>query len=280
MVTTAGLVLFSLAIILLTRMYVSFNPPEFLRSYRDPEGNYCGNNISGLFRRKYHLRPQFSSESLGSLEDQGQDGNEEREKEEHGHKKGRKRNTTGPVLGHARGESTKDSMGYPSRHTVPVIPRLRAATTAATFTSKQQDRTVDDDKRAILHHLRNPSSSTSDSHRFRTSLPAIPTTIPSPQPRRQWLDLDISKIHYHGSLEPFSTDDEVLKTIQGLQTGSSSSNSNSAFEYARTRDMTVVWEGGQWCCLEGRTLYILKAVGWTGRVRARVLVDQGAGATL
>ncbi|KAF9145620.1 hypothetical protein BGX30_007955 [Mortierella sp. GBA39] len=289
MVTTTGLALFSLAVIILTRIYVSFNPPDFLRPYRDLDGNYCGSNSSSPFRRKYHLRPQVSSESPDNSEDQGQDDNEE--KEEHGHEKELKRNTSRPVSGHAEGESARDRMGCPSRHTVQVIPRPRAATAAATFTSKQQDRTVDDDKLAIVHHLQNPSSSASDPHHFHTSLPSIPTTIPTTiptaQPRRQWLDLDISNIHYHGSLGPFGTDDEVLKTIQVLQTGSSSNNSNSnggggynAFEYARTRGMTVVWEDAQWCCLEGRTLYILKAIGWTGRVRARVLVDQGAGATL
>ncbi|KAG9071393.1 hypothetical protein KI688_005604 [Linnemannia hyalina] len=285
MVTTTGLALFSLAVIILTRIYVSFNPPDFLRPYRDLDGNYCGSNYcSSPFRRKYHLRPQISSESPDNSEGQGQDGNEK--KEEHGHEKEVKRNTSRPLPGHAGGESARDRMGYPSRHTAQAIPRPRAATTAATFTSKQQDRTVDDDKLAIVHHLRNPSSSTSDSHHFHTSLPSIPTIIPTAQPHRQWLDLDISNIHYHGSLGPFGTDDEVLKTIQVLQTGfSSNSNSNSgggysAFEYARTRGMTVVWEDAQWCCLEGRTLYILKAIGWTGQVRARVLVDQSAGATL
>ncbi|KAF9547915.1 hypothetical protein EC957_007642 [Mortierella hygrophila] len=258
---------------------------DFLRPYRDLDGNYCGSNSSSLFRRKYHLRPQVSSESPGNSEDQGQDDNEE--KEEHRHEKELKRNTSRSVPGHAGGESAMDRMGYPSRHTAQVNPRLRAATTVATFTSKQQDKTVNDDKLAIVHHLRNPSSSTPDPHHFHTSLPSIPTTIPTAQPRRQWLDLDISNIHYHGSLGPFGTDDEVLKLIQVLQTDSSSYDSNSnggggysAFEYARTRGMTVIWEDAQWRCLEGRTLYILKAIGWTGRVRARVLVDQGAGATL
>lgn len=287
MVTTGGLALLSLAVIILTRIYVSFNPPAFLRPYRDLDGNYCGNNSSSPFRRKYHLRPQVSSESLGSSEDQGQHKNEEKEKEEHGLEKELKGNTSRPVPGHVRGESARYDMGYPSQHTVQLIPSPRAATTVATFISKQQDRTVDDDKLAILHYLRNPLSSTSDPHHFNISHPTLPTTIPTAQPHRQWLDLDISNIHYHGSLEPFGTDDEVLKTIQVLQIGTSNNNSNSidgggcgAFEYARTRGMTVVWEGGQWCCLEGRTLYILKAVGWTGRVRARVLVDQGTAATL
>ncbi|KAF9142686.1 hypothetical protein BG015_000703 [Linnemannia schmuckeri] len=279
MSTTAGLALFSLAAIILTRIYVSFNPPDFLRQYRDPDGDYCGNS-SSPFRRYHHLRLQVVSESLGSKEDQVQDDNKETEKEERGHENELKQDTSRPVLEHVDEEAqAKTRMDHPGRHTVHVTPRSRV-TAALTFTSKQ-DRTMDDNL-TILHHLPNSSPSLSSDHHFYTSLPTIPTT----QPRRPWLDLEISNIHYHGSLEPFGTDDEVIKTIHDLQTSGSTSNSNSdggcsASGYARLWGMTVIWEDGQWCCLEGRTLYILKAVGWTGRVRARVLVDQDSiGATV
>ncbi|KAF8941818.1 hypothetical protein BGZ47_007156 [Haplosporangium gracile] len=145
------------------------------------------------------------------------------------------------------------------------------------------DQGQDDNKKAEKEERRHENELKQD-----TSRPVLEHADEKAQARTSmdYPDLEISNIHYHGSLESFGTDDEVLKTIHDLQTSGSTSNSNSdggcsASEYARTRSMTVVWEGGQWCCLEGRTLYILKAVGWTGRVRARVLVDQdSAGATL
>ncbi|KAF9580103.1 hypothetical protein BGW38_003381 [Lunasporangiospora selenospora] len=83
-----------------------------------------------------------------------------------------------------------------------------------------------------------------------------------------FLTLDLSEIHYNGSLDDkFERDSEVLESIRALRAGQRDVNKECP-------DMTVVWEGGRWCCLEGRTLYILRALQWQGKVKVRVLVDK------
>ncbi|KAF9356229.1 hypothetical protein BGX34_010025 [Mortierella sp. NVP85] len=86
-------------------------------------------------------------------------------------------------------------------------------------------------------------------------------------PVPNYISLDISEIDYNGSLEKFDQDPEVLESIRDLKAGQRDMDKECP-------TMTMIWEGGRWCCLEGRTLYILRALEWKGQVRVRVLVDK------
>ncbi|KAK3834558.1 MAG: hypothetical protein J3R72DRAFT_218343 [Linnemannia gamsii] len=294
MVTTAGLALFALAIVLLTRAYVSINPPDFLRQYRDPDGNFCSSSSRHYLRSHVLLVEDEEEEERqggnGEDDDEGFGDREEDEKEKHG--EGQEPQQEHELKQDESGlgvEQARSRLNRPHQHTMNVVSRQRTVATKTLVTRRRafscspedmmtlmddewrMATSLQDDKQAILRHLRNSFSSSSPS----TSIPPPPTLQP---PRRhhyrQWLDLDISTIHYHGSLEPFANDFEILKTIQTLKT---SATTNTPEHFARSARLTVVWEKGQWCCLEGRTLYVLKAVAWEGRVRAQVLVDQGGG---
>jgi hypothetical protein len=293
MITISGLALLALAIVLLTRAYVSFNPPDFLRQYKDADGNYC--NRKSL---PPHVLPAVlescsrdgggdrkeDNEGFRDKKDEEHDGNERLEQ-----KQDQKQQMEQNIVQDESGVSIEQARsGWHTMH-VDVGERIDSANTFAgrgelpilpyktTSTENEWERSNQDHKPVIICHPKNPPQTAA-------TTPIIPTPLPIPtlQPRcRRWLDLDISSIHYHGSLEPFGADPETLKTIQDLKT---STTHRRVVRMARTVGLTVVWENGEWCCLEGRMLYVLRAVGWTGQVRARVLVDhcggEGAGASL
>ncbi|KAI7821253.1 hypothetical protein BC939DRAFT_456275 [Gamsiella multidivaricata] len=92
-----------------------------------------------------------------------------------------------------------------------------------------------------------------------------------------FMEMDMSEIHYHGSLMSFDDDLGVQAQIQDLQkigrrfSTVPLSAASSLEKFVRAMRLTVVWEDGHWCALEGRTLYTLRAVGWRGRVCVSVL---------
>ncbi|KAG0298322.1 hypothetical protein BGZ96_000682 [Linnemannia gamsii] len=233
---TETVIYVSLALVLLTRIYVFISPPEFLEQHKDRR--YHEYHLY----RQYHIRKQI---------DNGDDKEEQPQEDDdlaallQPHSRRRSSSSTHQQEQHGHSDggfvdpSPLTTLHYPSDELVllgmgPGARPLHLGDLSAAGFSKLEDLAV------------NTTTSLS-------TVSSPPTTA--------------STIHYNGSLHRFEKDPEVLESIAALKAGQRDMAKECPV-------MTVVWEGGRWCCLEGRTLYILRAMEWGGQVRVRVLVDK------
>ncbi|KAF9344299.1 hypothetical protein BGX26_004557 [Mortierella sp. AD094] len=254
--TTEAVIYVSLALVLLTRIYVFISPPEFLEEHKDRRYHEFH------LYRQYHLHKQYDKsefEQKRLLEDQNDDTSSL-------HSSSSTPNTRRRP---SEGEELLESLHHPSDELI----LLGSEPCARPF---------------LLRQLSTHNLSRLDSLDIPSPLPLTPTSAsttplsPREGGRGLWsrilgtsepvsvpnyLSLDISEIHYNGSLKEFDHDPEVQGSIQGLKAGVKDMTKECP-------TMTMVWECGRWCCLEGRTLYILRALEWKGQVRVRVLVNK------
>ncbi|KAF9094268.1 hypothetical protein BGX29_009594 [Mortierella sp. GBA35] len=266
---TETVIYVSLALVLLTRIYVFISPPEFLEQHKDRR--YHEYHLY----RQYHIRKQ--------TDDDGQDS---RLKDEH------EDDLAELLLSHSRRSSSATQENYggfvdPSPLTALHYPSdelvLLGMGSGARPLPLSELSTSGFSKHESLAAATTTTPSTLSTPTSATATTGIPSPY-SPRDNGQdawkhiigasdtgvkpsYLSLDTSEIHYSGSLQRFEKDPEVLESIRALKTGQRDMAKECPI-------MTVVWEGGRWCCLEGRTLYILRALDWKGQVRVRVLVDK------
>ncbi|KAF8938274.1 hypothetical protein BGZ58_001263 [Dissophora ornata] len=235
---TETVIYVSLALVLLTRIYVFINPPEFLEEHKDRR--YHEYHLY----RQYHIHKQT-------------DKNEQQEDQ---HESGLFMPSSSRRRSDADRESSMsmlDGLHYSSDELVllgrepgarpfPLRELLTLDPAPVTSPTSSSPFSPRESERGIWHHILGSSGA---------------------NPVPNYISLDISEIHYNGSLKKFDRDSEVLESIRELKAGLR----DMAKECPT---MTMIWEGGRWCCLEGRTLYILRALEWKGQVRVRVLVDK------
>ncbi|KAG0244013.1 hypothetical protein B0O80DRAFT_130960 [Mortierella sp. GBAus27b] len=250
---TETVIYVSLALVLLTRIYVFINPPEFLEEHKD--------------RRMYHEYHLYRQYHLHKQYDKNEDVQREDDDRASLPSTTRYRSTlTSEEKGEHLDMSSLEGLHHPSEELVLLGRDL------GTHSLSLQDLSTHDMSK--LGSIASPPLS-----------PLSPSTPLSPQqeserevwdrilgapvaePTANYISLHISEIHYNGSLEKFDQDLEVLKSIRELKAGQRNVTEECPI-------MTIIWESGRWCCLEGRTLYILRALEWKGQVRVRVLVDK------
>ncbi|GJJ73017.1 hypothetical protein EMPS_05375 [Entomortierella parvispora] len=266
---TETVIYVSLALVLLTRIYVFINPPEFLEEHKDRR--YHEYHLY----RQYHLHKQYDpledgngTDSKSSDDDQPSlltsDGILPFQQQQ---------------LQEPQGPERKNSKGLGS--TTAGLENLHNLSDELVLLGMGPG-----SRPFPLHELSTETLSKLDTSITAPMGPTSSSSSSAISPRREqdlwkqiifsneaksvpnFLSLDISEIHYNGPLEErFDSDKEVQRAIQELQNGQR--------EMAKECPvMTVVWEGGRWCCLEGRALYIMRALQWKGQVRVRVLVDK------
>ncbi|KAF9286531.1 hypothetical protein BGZ68_002817 [Mortierella alpina] len=241
---TETVIYVSLALVLLTRIYVFISPPEFLEEHKDRR--YHEYHLY----RQYHLHKQYDDEPQEN-KDNGPIDSSRRSSTAQQQLDGN-RDKTNPVdvLHHPSDELVLLGMG-PGARPLPLHELSARALSEL------------DPLNIVTSRSRSSSSSTAREKLGQDAWGDADMSMPN------YLSLDTSEIHYNGSLKKFEQDPEVKEAIRELQTG----QRDLAKECPT---MTVVWEGGRWCCLEGRTLYILRSLGWQGQVRVQVLVDKDA----
>ncbi|KAG0196419.1 hypothetical protein BGX28_010178 [Mortierella sp. GBA30] len=254
---TETVIYVSLALVLLTRIYVFISPPDFLEEHKDRR--YHEYHLY----RQYHLHKQYDKSDDHALGEEEEStitisrrlSNAQQQLESSGDK-------TNPLQGlhHPSDELVLLGMG-PGVRPFP-LPELSAHTLSKL---EPLDMTSSRSQSSSSSSLpREKRGHDTWSHMIGPSMgEAADVSLPN------YLSLDVPEIHYSGSLEKFGQDPEVIEAVLELKAG----QRDMAKECPT---MTVVWEGGRWCCLEGRTLYILRALNWQGQVRVRVLVDKDA----
>ncbi|KAF9213259.1 hypothetical protein CPC16_010527 [Podila verticillata] len=259
---TETVIYVSLALVLLTRIYVFISPPEFLEEHKDRR--YHEYHLY----RQYHLHKQSDkNEDSSTLQEPPTPRRLSTLDEDMLQKGDRAPRLAMEGLHHPSdelvlvgvGSGTRSlSMDGLSRQGYSKLDPLSPTTPTAsptTYTSEPSPMSFNKQRsflRESEHDLWNQIIGSGDSG----------SVVPS------FISLDMSEIHYNGSLERFARDPEVFEAIQELR------SEPQELSKEKWPVMTVVWEGGRWCCLEGRTLYILRALDWQGQVRVRVLVDK------
>ncbi|KAF9145499.1 hypothetical protein BGX30_008497 [Mortierella sp. GBA39] len=283
---TETVIYVSLALVLLTRIYVFISPPEFLEQHKDRRYNEYH------LYRQYHIRKQ--------IDDNGQD-NDEQEGDD----------LTALIQSHSRRSSSTQqdqqlhnssdggfvdpspltALHYPSDELVLLgmgpgaRPLAQGELSEAGF-SKLENLAINTTSPSTFSSSTASPMTTTPNSSTATTTESVSSSPYSPRDGVEQLDvwkhimgasdtgcvpsylsLDTSEIHYNGSLHRFEKDPEVQESIAALKAGQRDMAKECPV-------MTVVWEGGRWCCLEGRTLYILRALDWKGQVRVRVLVDK------
>ncbi|KAG0036054.1 hypothetical protein BGZ82_004745 [Podila clonocystis] len=263
---TETVIYVSLALVLLTRIYVFISPPEFLEEHKDRR--YHEYHLY----RQYHLHKQSdkndtSIQNTSTLQEPptprrlstlDEDMLQQGDRAPRLAMEGLHHPSDELVLvGVGSGTRSFSMDGLPSQGYSKLDPLSPTTHTTSPTTymseplpisfSKQQSFSQESEK-----DLWNQIIGSSDAG----------SVVPS------YISLDMSEIHYNGSLERFARDPEVFEVIQELR------SEPQELSKEKWPMMTVVWEGGRWCCLEGRTLYILRALDWQGQVRVRVLVDK------
>ncbi|KAI1317693.1 hypothetical protein EDD11_007999 [Mortierella claussenii] len=276
---TETVIYVSLALVLLTRIYVFISPPEFLEEHKDRR--YHEYHLY----RQYHLHKQYDKNDPQAQEQQQQQ-QQQHESSQDGRENSRSllsqqhSSLEGGYLHHPSDEFVLLGGDTGGHHPFPLselspealsvldpiiissLPRSFSSTTMP-YSATTTPHSPRESERGIWRQILGPSSSVSGSSINNSNETGVPESLLAPH----YLSLDISEIHYNGSLEKFNQDAEVQESVRGLKAG----QRDMAKECPT---MTMVWEGGRWCCLEGRTLYILKAMEWQGQVRVRVLVDK------
>ncbi|KAG0259524.1 hypothetical protein BG011_002572 [Mortierella polycephala] len=251
---TETVIYVSLALVLLTRIYVFISPPEFLEEHKDRR--YHEYHLY----RQYHLHKQYDQNDLNTEQLHKQQQQHHHEEQDESVLSTKQEKVDGPKesslngLHHPSDELVLLGMGpgarpFPLRElSTQALSKLSPmAVSPTTTTSATSHSTVrEKNERHIWNHILGSSDDLS---------------VPN------YLSLDTTEIHYNGSLDKFEQDPEVHEAIRELKAGQRDMAKECPV-------MTAVWEGGRWCCLEGRTLYILQALNWQGQVRVRVLVDK------
>lgn len=283
---TETVIYVSLALVLLTRIYVFISPPEFLEQYKDRQ--YHEYHLY----RQYHIRKQIDNGD--DKEEQPQEGDDLAALlQSHSRRRSSSSTHQQEQHGHSDGgfvdPSPLTALHYPSDELVllgmgPGARPLPLGDLSAAGFSKFEDLTVNTTTSlSTVSPLSTTASTVAAATATTTgSLSSSPYSPRDGGEKDVWkhimgasetgatpsyLSLDASEIHYNGSLHRFEKDPEVLESITALKAGQRDMAKECPV-------MTVVWEGGRWCCLEGRTLYILRALEWRGQVRVRVLVDK------
>ncbi|KAG0303625.1 hypothetical protein BGZ98_006463 [Dissophora globulifera] len=257
---TETVIYVSLALVLLTRIYVFINPPDFLEEHKDPRYHEY------RLYRQYHLHkqddptvllpsssPRRSSDTPSMTRDAMPAGLDPL-------LCGLHPSDELVLLGTEAGAQPFPLRDLSAHMLSPLDPITLSLSPSAAVASSAP--------RPVTSPTATVSSSSVSARQseygiWHQILGSTEATVPVPN----YISLDISEIHYSGSLEKFDRDPEVLQSIQELKAGSR----DMAKECPT---MTMIWEGGRWCCLEGRTLYIFRALEWKGQVRVRVLVDK------
>ncbi|KAF9560392.1 hypothetical protein EC968_006216 [Mortierella alpina] len=241
---TETVIYVSLALVLLTRIYVFISPPDFLEEHKDRR--YHEYHLY----RQYNLHKQYDDESQENTQD-GLVASSRRSSsaQQQLDGPGEKKNSI-DALHHPSDELVLLGMG-PGARPLPLHELSARALSEL------------DPLGIATSRSRSSSSSTLREKTGQDTWGDADMSMPN------YLSLDTSEIHYNGSLKKFEQDPEVREAIRELQIGQ-----RDLAQECPT--MTVVWEGGRWCCLEGRTLYILRSLGWQGQVRVQVLVDKDA----
>ncbi|KAF9114389.1 hypothetical protein BGX27_010938 [Mortierella sp. AM989] len=255
--TTEAVIYVSLALVLLTRIYVFISPPEFLEEHKDRRYHEFH------LYRQYHLHKQYDkdeSDLKRLLGDQNDDDTSSL-------------HSTSSTPNSRRRPYDVDSLLEALHHPADELVLLGSEPGARPFPLRQLSshvlsRTDPIEISSPSSMPPTPTSASTTPHSPREGrgiwsriLGSSESSVPN------YLSLDINEIHYNGSLVQFDQDAEVQESIQGLKAGVKDMTKECP-------TMTMVWESGRWCCLEGRTLYILRALEWKGQVRVRVLVDK------
>ncbi|KAG0075363.1 hypothetical protein BGZ90_009975, partial [Linnemannia elongata] len=269
---TETVIYVSLALVLLTRIYVFISPPEFLEQHKDRR--YHEYHLY----RQYHIRKQVDDnrqdkdeqedDDLASLLQPHSRRSSSTQQDQHNTSDGGFVDPSPLTALHypsdelvllgmgpagfsklenlAVNATSSSTFSSSNASTVTTTPTSSAATTTESLSSSPYSPREGVEQQDVWRHIISASDT---------------GAVPS------YLSLDTSEIHYNGSLQRFEKDPEVLESIAALKAGQRDMAKECPV-------MTVVWEGGRWCCLEGRTLYILRALDWKGQVRVRVLVDK------
>ncbi|KAF8970023.1 hypothetical protein BGZ46_010583 [Entomortierella lignicola] len=255
--TTETVIYVSLALVLLTRIYVFISPPEFLEEHKDRRYHEFH------LYRQYHLHKQYDKSELDKNDDTNSLHSSSSAPNSRQHQQQRQ-----PFDFDDDDEDTCfESLHHPSDEFILLgsEPGARPFPLSRLSSLNTLDIPTPLLPLAPLSPLpasTTPHSSSRDQGLWNRILGSTESaSVPN------YLELDISEIHYSGSLQEFDNDSEVQESIQGLKAGVKDMTKECP-------TMTMVWEGGRWCCLEGRTLYILRALEWKGQVRVRVLVDR------
>ncbi|KAF9908208.1 hypothetical protein EC991_010134 [Linnemannia zychae] len=286
---TETVIYVSLALVLLTRIYVFISPPDFLEQHKDRR--YHEYHLY----RQYHVRKQVDPEQDSKdeqeihINEQGDDDDLAALLQSHSRRQRSSSSATTQDSIHDGGfvdPSPLTALHYPSDELVLLgmgpgarplplgemslagysrLENLSVSTTSNFSPSSAYSSTTPTTptpSSAVASSLYSPRDDRGEQDVWRHIMGASESeAVPS------YLSLDISEIHYNGSLHRFENDLEVLESVKALRAGQRDMAKECPV-------MTVVWEGGRWCCLEGRTLYILRALEWKGQVRVRVLVDK------
>ncbi|KAG0363870.1 hypothetical protein BGX24_004834 [Mortierella sp. AD032] len=289
---TETVIYVSLALVLLTRIYVFISPPEFLEQHKDPRYNEYH------LYRQYHIRKQVDQghDSKDEQEDNSELGDDDLAALLQSHSSQRRSSSSAIIQETSNDAGFVDpspltALHYPSDELVllgmgPGARPLPLGELSSSGYSRLENLA---DSAKLTFSPPTISVTTSSTNTTPTSATTATTGASSPHSPRDssgkqdvwryimgasesgavpsYLSLDTSEIHYNGSLHRFEKDPEVLESIKALRAGQRDMTKECPV-------MTVVWEGGRWCCLEGRTLYILRVLGWKGQVRVRVLVDK------
>ncbi|KAF9404048.1 hypothetical protein BGZ94_004404 [Podila epigama] len=312
---TETVVYVSLALVLLTRIYVFISPPDFLEEHKDRR--YKEYHLY----RQYHLHKQYDdNDSAIAMTTAGNNETSSSTAQEPPAAPRRLSTLDEDMLlkGHrtTSGNLEMDALHHPANELVLVgvgsgtrtfsmdglsqqgyskhEPHTSTMDKDAMHTSRTKTRMSADGEDLLGHvsssHSRlssrgSSSSSSSTGHSNTNSNNNSSNTYTKNKSEQDfwnqlissheaesavpsYISLNMSEIHYNGSLEPFARDPEVFESIQSLR------SEPQEMGKEKWPEMTVVWEGGRWCCLEGRTLYILRALDWQGTVRVRVLVNK------
>ncbi|KAG0275946.1 hypothetical protein BGZ95_008192 [Linnemannia exigua] len=289
---TETVIYVSLALVLLTRIYVFISPPEFLEQHKDRR--YHEYHLY----RQYHIRKQIDQghDSKDEQEDNNELGDDDLTALLQSHSR-RQRSSSSATTQETSNDggfvdpSPLTALHYPSDELVllgmgPGARPLPLGELSSSGYSRLENLTVSTTSTFSPSTI---SPTTTSTNTTPTSATPVTTGASSSYSSRDgssekdvwryiigasesgavpsYLSLDTSEIHYNGSLHRFEKDPEVLESIKALRAGQRDMAKECPV-------MTVVWEGGRWCCLEGRTLYILRKLDWKGQVRVRVLVDK------
>ncbi|KAF9983983.1 hypothetical protein BGZ65_001181 [Modicella reniformis] len=238
---TETVIYVSLALVLLTRIYVFINPPEFLEEHKDRR-TYHEYHLY----RQYHLHKQYDKNE----QEQGED-----ELDSSQSFTSRQRSTSASEeKGEYLNTSLLEGLHHPSDELIllgrePGVPSSFALHELSTHNLSK----LETNKVSSPTSLSSPSPTTTTTTTATTTITS-PTTPLSPQQEGQhaiwdqilgsnaadpvpnYISLDISEIHYNGSLEKFDQDPEVLESIRELKAG----QRDMAKECPT---MTMIWEG-------------------------------------
>ncbi|KAF9438203.1 hypothetical protein BGZ76_009221 [Entomortierella beljakovae] len=264
--STEAVLCVSLALVLLTRIYVFISPPEFLEEHKDRR--YHEYNLY----RQYHLHKQYDKSDPDHkrlLQDKNDDTSSLHSSSSTPNSRRRTTIDSDSILEELFPSDELILLSGESGSRPFPLPQLTLAGLDTHNISHFSHLSNSSASSLPLLSPLSPTSASTTPHSPKESKGIWSRILGSSESASEpgYLSLDINEINYNGSMSEFVNDPEIQETVEGIKAGVRDMTKECP-------TMTMVWESGRWCCLEGRTLYILRALEWKGQVRVRVLVDK------